>query len=192
MVNQPPSPFCNSSRVNTFASVVKTGLVRLPRFAAELFPQLCYADMLTVSTVSSTFALVCLAGLPRFRLTATLSPTGLSACTLGNSTLVCFVLQAGTNRMTTSAESRWYKQRSLLTQRWISIYKTTESAQLLCHPGSRDRSISVVCTARGKSKSQNTGFPFFYQFITKPSTYTSIGIRTEILYEINPVISSTM
>ncbi len=69
--------------------VVNTGLERLPRFAAELFPQLCSADVLAVSTVSSTFALVCLAGLPRFRLTATLFPTGLSACTLGKSTLVC-------------------------------------------------------------------------------------------------------
>ena len=41
MVNQPPSPFCNSSRVTAFALIVAVniGLVRLPRFAAELFPQ---------------------------------------------------------------------------------------------------------------------------------------------------------
>ena len=75
IVNQPPSSFCNSSRVNAFASVVDIGLVYLPRFAAELFPQLCSADVLAVSAVSSTFALVRLAGLPRFRLTATPLPT---------------------------------------------------------------------------------------------------------------------
>ena len=92
MVNQPPSYFCNASRVTAFASVVAVniGLVCLPRFAAELFPQLCSADVLAVSTVSSSFAVVCLAGLPRFRLTATLCPTVFSACMLGNSTLFCF------------------------------------------------------------------------------------------------------
>ena len=62
----------------------------LPRFAAELFPQLCSADVLAVSTVSSSFTFVCLAGLPRFRLTATLYPTRFSACVLGSSMLVCF------------------------------------------------------------------------------------------------------
>ena len=81
----PPTPIFppnHHSMVNAFASVVDIGLVCLLRFAAELFPQLCSADVLAVSAVSSTFALVCLAGLPRFRLTATLLPTGFSACTL--------------------------------------------------------------------------------------------------------------
>ena len=92
LTHQPPSAFCNSSRVTAFALIiaVNIGLVRLPRFAAEIFPQLCSADVLAVSTVSSSFTVVCLAGLPRFRLTATLCPTGFSACVLGNSMLVCF------------------------------------------------------------------------------------------------------
>ena len=60
-------------------------------FRSRTFPQLCSADLLAVSAVSSTFVLVRLAGLPRFRLTATLLPTGFSACALGNSTtLVSF------------------------------------------------------------------------------------------------------
>ena len=48
--------------MNAFASVVDIGLVCLSRFAAELFPQLCSADVLAVSAVSSTFALVRLVG----------------------------------------------------------------------------------------------------------------------------------
>ena len=161
MVNQPLSSFCNS-RVNAFASVVKIGLVCLPRFTTYLFPQLCSADVLAVSTASSSFALVCLAGLPLFRLTATLFPTGLSACTLGKLTLVCFDMvgsalalqlqridwrclpspgDISTDRCWLSVELAYIKSTSqlmthmkqllsqeALTQRWISIYKTTKSA----------------------------------------------------------------
>ena len=59
-------------------------------FRSRTFPQQWSADVLVVSIVSSSFTVVCLACLPRFRITATLCPTGFSACVLGISMLVCF------------------------------------------------------------------------------------------------------
>ena len=100
MVNQPPSPFCNSSRVTAFVSViaVNIGLVCLPHFAAELFPQLCSADMSGNSSLLPKLASVCCLGLPRFLFTVVLSelfPKPCSAHMSGNSSLlpksVCYL-----------------------------------------------------------------------------------------------------